>query len=478
MAKLMRKQKTEDIEILEESKLENGLENGLEMHMPEDLQMDEHYGSSGYDNEVDEQVDAAMEAAMGPKKRAAGRKPRAREMSKAELASQLLALNPPVLNPQLPTPDQYQPSTDAETGFMITPATPVLQFDSRDALMEYIKEFALINGFGIVIAHSNKKAIYFTCELGGDYRRKKASSGTAHAPPPVVHGPDLELEQGLVPVDQHASLLEQQQQLQQQQQILQQQHLQLQLQQATSLNAQLNLAPTINATKKTKCPFSMTANHKKSTRIWTLKTIENHHNHAKLDPLTSHPMLRKRSDELNMTIISLYKQGTKPLVIEKILKDRFPKILIKREDIYNEIRSFKRKIRMGVDVHVDDSYALGAVEAVVNAANAAMAVSGNANYNAATLAAAISSANAAKLEMGAADLSQLQKHMLDSHEVAVAAAAAHAQAQAHAHAQAAHAAAAVAAAASAAQESLDEYQPTDTPLENIDTRLVDGDDQD
>ena len=64
-----------------------------------------------------------------------------------------------------------------------------------------------------------------------------------------------------------------------------------------------------------------------------------------LNPLSNHPMLRKRSDELNVMILEMYKLGTKPSHIESKIKEEYPDVLIKREDIYNEIRGYKRKLK-------------------------------------------------------------------------------------------------------------------------------------
>lgn len=349
---------------------------------------------------------------------------------------QQLLLLQPVLNPELPTPETSVTTIDSR-GFMVTPLTPIMQFDTREALMLWIKEFALVHGFGIVIAHSNKKAIYFTCELGGDYRRKKGGmAGHGH-----LHEDDAALQ---LPVDQHLLLME---------------HNHFGNQGFAAPGQSVSSA---NTTKKTRCPFLMTANHKKLTRIWTLKMMEAAHNHPKLDPLTLHPMLRKRLEDLNMTIIALYKTGTKPLVIEKILKDRFPKILIKREDIYNEIRSFKRKLRMGIPVHVDDNYAMGvANDLSIHAANA-LSSTGVSSYSGAQLtpsqlAAAINSANQHRgVDYGVHD---------DGHDGDLSSNAT------------------AAAAVAAVQQSLGDgrgynlKQTGDevlTSLENIDTRLVDG----
>lgn len=54
-------------------------------------------------------------------------------------------------------------------------------------------------------------------------------------------------------------------------------------------------------------------------------------------------MLRKRSSEVNEAICSLYEQGDKPGIIHHKLETLFPGLFIKREDIYNEIRTLKKK---------------------------------------------------------------------------------------------------------------------------------------
>lgn len=192
-------------------------------------------------------------------------------------------------------------NTITHDGNLITRPFPEQMFHTRDELNEFISEFARDNGFGIVIAHSNKKAIYYTCELGGRYRHKKGKS--------------------------------------------------IQQQQEEEAERELNESGTAYVldsharTKKLRCPFSMTASYRKSNLIWSLRTTCNEHNHPQLDPLSNHPMLRKRSDELNLIILDLYKVGTKPSHIEAKIKHQFPDVLIKREDIYNEIRGYKRKLK-------------------------------------------------------------------------------------------------------------------------------------
>jgi hypothetical protein len=186
-------------------------------------------------------------------------------------------------------------NTITAEGNLITRPYPEQLFRSRDELNDFISEFARDNGFGVVIAHSNKKAIYYTCELGGRYRHKKSKKE-------VDESKHIDIGNGYF------------------------------------------LDPNTK-TKKLKCPFSMTASHKKSTGVWTLKTTCNEHNHPQLDPLSNHPMLRKRSDELNLLILDLYKVGTKPSHIESKIKEQYPDVLIKREDIYNEIRGYKRKLK-------------------------------------------------------------------------------------------------------------------------------------
>lgn len=217
--------------------------------------------------------------------------------SQTYLSHHYQGVDPSEYNIQIPDPivdsklKIYPVSENTITadGNLITRPYPEQVFHARDDLNDYIHEFARDNGFGVVIAHLNKKAIYYTCELGGRYRHKKGKL----AEPEVT-------------------------------------------------NQYMDAA---TKTKKLRCPFSMTASYKKATGVWTLRTTCNEHNHPQLDPLSNHPMLRKRSDELNLLILDLYKVGTKPSHIESKIKEQFPDVLIKREDIYNEIRGYKRKIK-------------------------------------------------------------------------------------------------------------------------------------
>lgn len=192
-------------------------------------------------------------------------------------------------------------NTITAEGYLITRPYPDQLFQLREDLNDFIQEFARDNGFGVVIAHSNKKAIYYTCELGGHYRHKKLKSDP-NAPDDDLNEDTMDIGEGYM-LDPNAK------------------------------------------TKKLKCPFSMTASYKKSNGMWTLKITCNEHNHPQLDPLSNHPMLRKRSDELNLLILDLYKLGTKPSHIESKIKELYPGVLIKREDIYNEIRGYKRKLK-------------------------------------------------------------------------------------------------------------------------------------
>lgn len=192
-------------------------------------------------------------------------------------------------------------NTITNDGNLITRPFLEQMFHTRDELNDFILDFARDNGFGIVIAHSNKKAIYYTCELGGRYRHKKGKT------------------------------IQQQEEEEQQRRLNEQ-------------GTAYMLEPHAR-TKKLRCPFSMTASFRKLNLIWLLRTTCNEHNHPQLDPLSNHPMLRKRLDELNLLILDLYKVGTKPLHIEAKIKHQFPDVLIKREDIYNEIRGYKRKLK-------------------------------------------------------------------------------------------------------------------------------------
>jgi len=168
------------------------------------------------------------------------------------------------------------------------PSQPQSEFASRDDLISYIHAYARENGFGIVISHSNEKAIYFTCELGGSYRNKRNIN-------------DKERKRKLT-------------------------------------------------TRKINCPFTMVANCKKNDNDevvkWVLRITNADHNHDKMNLNESFPMLRRRNPEINRQIRDLYMKGNKPLVIEKLLKSNFKDILINREDIYNETRKMKREERL------------------------------------------------------------------------------------------------------------------------------------
>ncbi len=168
------------------------------------------------------------------------------------------------------------------------PTQPQSEFTSRNELISYIHAYARENGFGIVISHSNEKAIYFTCELGGSYRNKRNIN-------------DKERKRKLT-------------------------------------------------TRKINCPFTMVANCKKNDNDevvkWVLRITNPDHNHDKMNLNESFPMLRRRNPEINRQIRDLYMKGNKPLVIEKLLKANFKDILINREDIYNETRKMKREERL------------------------------------------------------------------------------------------------------------------------------------
>ncbi|KAH3681792.1 hypothetical protein WICPIJ_007231 [Wickerhamomyces pijperi] len=169
----------------------------------------------------------------------------------------------------------------------VTP--PQAEFTTRAELIDYIHKYAKTHGFGIVISHSNEKAIYFTCELGGSYRNKRNITDEKR-------------------------------------------------------KRKLN-------TRKCNCPFAMVANSKRdetgsgAPNRWTLRVSNNEHNHDKLNLNEDYPTLRRRNPEVNALIRELYIQGEKPSTIESKLKTKFPDILINREDIYNETRKMKREER-------------------------------------------------------------------------------------------------------------------------------------
>ncbi|EMG46090.1 hypothetical protein SBY92_001183 [Candida maltosa Xu316] len=219
------------------------------------------------------------------------------DLGQGPSAEELSEYNIQIPEPIIDSKSKIYPVTEntiTAEGNLITRPYPEQVFNTREDLNEFIADFARDNGFGVVIAHSNRKAIYYTCELGGRYRHKKNKV--------IDTSKQIDVGDGYM------------------------------------------LDPDTK-TKKLKCPFAMTASFRKTPGLWNLRVTCNEHNHPQLDPLSNHPMLRKRSDELNIMILGLYKLGTKPSHIESKIKDSFPDILIKREDIYNEIRGYKRKLK-------------------------------------------------------------------------------------------------------------------------------------
>ena len=170
--------------------------------------------------------------------------------------------------------------------FLETPMFNEQEFDDVNVLKKFVKEFGRKNRFGIAIAHSNSKAIYFTCELGGGYRHKRVKNDG---------------------------------------------------------NGKKSIPSKRIGSKKIHCPFAMVATFSKKRQFWTLRITQNKHNHPRLNPLLNFPMLRKRSPRVNGTISYLYRQGDKPSVIQKKLEKLYPSLIIKREDIYNEVRILKKK---------------------------------------------------------------------------------------------------------------------------------------
>ncbi|KAH3666080.1 hypothetical protein OGAPHI_004269 [Ogataea philodendri] len=207
----------------------------------------------------------------------------------------------PVSGDYSQVPDRHIHSSESLTDggdpsdYLVTPMMEEQVFDNVNVLKEFVKEFGKKNEFGIAIAHSNNKAIYFTCELGGSYREKRSKKHQASQ----------------------------------------------RFSEASELQRQYESKKI--GTKKIRCPFAMVANFSKKKNYWTLKITENKHNHAKLNPLEDFPMLRKRSNRVNSTIKDLYSTGDKPSVIHQKLTAIFSDIVIKREDIYNEIRILKKK---------------------------------------------------------------------------------------------------------------------------------------
>ena len=92
-----------------------------------------------------------------------------------ELSEYNIQIPDPIIDSKLKIYPVTENTITAE-GNLITRPYPEQVFNSRDELNEFIAEFARDNGFGVVIAHSNKRPFIILVELGGRYRHKKQKS--------------------------------------------------------------------------------------------------------------------------------------------------------------------------------------------------------------------------------------------------------------------------------------------------------------
>jgi hypothetical protein len=166
------------------------------------------------------------------------------------------------------------------------PPPPEREFDSRDALLAFVRGFTVAHGYAVVISKSNvpRGQVWLRCDLGGRQR-------------------------GLA---------------------------------APAEGSRKRRSPS----RRQECPFQLYGRRLPSAR-WALRVQDARHNHAvaaDTEQLVAHPVARRLSLEQKRLVQALTERGVRPAVIVEQLKDRFPDKPVKVQDIYNA-RNFIRRER-------------------------------------------------------------------------------------------------------------------------------------
>lgn len=177
-------------------------------------------------------------------------------------------------------------------------------FESRQELLDYVRQHALAHGYIATIHHSSRdRQVTLGCDLGGSYR----------------------------PHSSHSAL------------------------------------PTTSRRRKTSsklqgCPFKVYG-HREKTGEWTLRIQDATHNHPPPTDLNRHPMARRLSDESTTYALELLSQGVKPRDVLAAIKQRDPHTRALQKDIYNMKQKLKQANGQISGVDTSDLPAMDAMDA-------------------------------------------------------------------------------------------------------------------
>lgn len=187
-----------------------------------------------------------------------------------------------VLVPEQSQQRNIQNDSDDESGpqpeFNMRPP-PDGAFDSREKLLEYLKNWAQTEGYAVVIGRSRTNRLWIRCDRGGAYHDKHAEDPSQRKRKRKV-------------------------------------------------------------SRLTGCGFSVKASMRKDG-IWRSRTENGEHNHGPSEDLRDHPSLRRMNDEQTQVVNELTEDGQTPAEIMVELTRLWPDIKVIRRDIYNARKAYK-----------------------------------------------------------------------------------------------------------------------------------------
>ena len=186
-----------------------------------------------------------------------------------------------VLRPNSPAEQVPISPEDSQPPPMSLAAPPPGEFGSREALLEYMKDWAEGQGFAVVIGRSRVNRLWIKCDRGGKYEDKHAE-----------HPENRKRKRG--------------------------------------------------ESRLTDCPFKVQANVKKDG-IWRCRTEIAEHNHGPSEDLTVHPSLRRMTDEQITKVNEMTEAGNTPAETLEELRRLWPDIKVLRRDIYNARKRYKNE---------------------------------------------------------------------------------------------------------------------------------------
>ena len=183
----------------------------------------------------------------------------------------------------LPSTDQVSPTLSSNNGQDPPPMSlappPPGEFESREELLEYLKEWGKMQGFAVVIGRSRNNRLWIKCDRGGEYADKH------------VNDPE-------------------------------------------------NRKRKRKATRLTGCEFKIKANLKKDN-IWRCQTENPNHNHPPSEDLSLHPSIRRMNDDQLAKVNEMTEAGKTPVETLEELRRLWPDLPVLKRDIYNARKKYK-----------------------------------------------------------------------------------------------------------------------------------------